>query len=125
MTDERVIGIIYRHGCNDYEFMIGDFPKKMRDDIESKVMAFDDGYNLAGARGDKRMCLEDANIDHFERNEWIQRYVNTKDPKDIVTLPQIFERYLAINGKVDGFEKYVIDGFVNDVGYREYVEYDK
>ena len=69
---EGIIGIIYRHGCNDYEFMIGNFPKEMRDDIEGKVMAFDDGYNLAGARGDKRMCLEDANIDHFERNEWIQ-----------------------------------------------------
>ena len=121
---ERVIGIIYRHGKNHYEFMIGDFPKEMRDDIKRKIMAFDDGYNLARCRGDKRMTLEDANIDYFERNEWTQRYVNTEDPNDIVTLSQIFERYLEINGKVDGFEKYVIDGFVNDTGYREYVERD-
>ena len=66
---ETVIGIIYRHGLNDYELMIGDFPKEMRESILSKVELFDNGYNLAGSRGNRHMTLEDANIYYFER-QW-------------------------------------------------------
>ena len=105
---EGIIGIIYRHDFNDYEFMISDFSREIENALEDIIAKVDDN-DFAGYRGDKKITLEDANIDYFENNAWIQKYVNTEDPNDIVTLPQIFERYLAINGKVDGFEKYVTD----------------
>ena len=66
---EKIIGVIYRHGYNDYEFTLGDFPTEMADSIESMVMNFDDGYNISGCRGDRNMTLADANIAHFEK-EW-------------------------------------------------------
>lgn len=122
---EGIIGVIYRHGYNDYEFMLGNFPSKMRERVEQEVALFDDGYNLAGCRGNRKMTLEDANIDHFERTTWDNKYASTADPEDIVTLPQIFERYYQINGNCDGFEKYVMDGFVDEAGFREYVEVDE
>lgn len=40
-------------------------------------------------------------------------FINTEDPADVVTLPDILGRYLDINGTVDGFEEYVKSGFMN------------
>lgn len=110
---EGVIGIIYRHDFNDYEFMIANLDEKSREKIEKVITEFDDGYNIAGCRGNSTMTLNDANIAHFESNEWNQRFVSTQDPEDIVTLPQIFNRYYQINGTHEGFEEYVNAGFCN------------
>ena len=48
-------------------------------------------------------------------------YINTDNPKDIVTLPQIFARYLQINDTYEGFEDYVSSGFLNG-NEIEYIE---
>ena len=116
MRDETVIGIVYRHGRNDYEIMLGEFPSDMERKINKMIVDFDNGYNLAGARGDKNLSLNDANISYFETEE----YVSTSDKTDIVTLDQIFKRYYEIQGTVLGFEKYVTNGFLDDAGFPEY-----
>lgn len=74
LVNEGVIGIIYRHGFNDYEFMIGDFPKEIRERIETLVSSYDDGYNLSGARGDRTLTLEEANINYWEK-EFIDQHL--------------------------------------------------
>ena len=71
---EGVIGVIYRHGFNDYEFMIGDFPKEIRERIEILISGYDDGYNMSGARGDRDMTLADANINYWEK-EFIDQHL--------------------------------------------------
>ena len=116
MRDETVIGVVYRHTKNDYEIMLGEFPNDMECKINKMIVDFDDGYNLAGARGDKNLSLNDANISYFET----ERYVSTQDEKDVVTLDQIFKRYYDIQGTVDGFENYVKNGFLDDAGWPEY-----
>ena len=74
LVNEGVIGIIYRHGFNDYEFMIGDFPKEIRERIDTLVSSYDDGYNLSGARGDRTLTLEEANINYWEK-EFIDQHL--------------------------------------------------
>lgn len=49
-------------------------------------------------------------------------FVNTEDSSDVVTLVDIFRRYLQINGTYDGFEDYVNSGFYDGIS-PEYVEY--
>ena len=71
-----VIGIIFRHDHNDYEFMLGEFPMKMRHEISEMLCEFDDGNNIAGCRGDKKMALVDANIDYFERKWFAEEKKN-------------------------------------------------
>lgn len=74
LVNEGVIGIIYRHGFNDYEFMIGDFPKEIRERIDTLVSSYDNGYNLSGARGDRTLTLEEANINYWEK-EFIDQHL--------------------------------------------------
>lgn len=74
LLNEGVIGIIYRHSFNDYEFMIGDFPKEIRERIDTLVSSYDDGYNLSGARGDRTLTLEEANINYWEK-EFIDQHL--------------------------------------------------
>lgn len=74
LANEGVIGIVYRHGFNDYELQIGDFPKEIRERIEILVSGYDDGYNLTGARGDRTLTLEDANINYWEK-EFIDQHL--------------------------------------------------
>lgn len=51
-----------------------------------------------------------------------QLFVNTEDELDVVTLVDIFRRYLRINGTHEGFEDYVNSGFYDGIS-PEYVEY--
>lgn len=120
MEKETVIGIVWKHDYNDYELILGDFPKWLRDKISQTLceLESDDDYSFCHCRGDKKMCLEDANISYFDE----RRYVNTGDPTDIVTLPEIFKRYYDINGSAKGFEEYVESKFDSGNGYKEYKE---
>lgn len=55
-----------------------------------------------------------------------KKYMSTQDSNDIVTIPQIFERYYAIHdGQIHGFEDYVASGFLDDAGFPEYKEIQK
>lgn len=47
-------------------------------------------------------------------------YVNTDSKEDIVTLDEIRQRYVDINGTDEGFDNYVADGFY-DGNVKEYV----
>ena len=46
-------------------------------------------------------------------------YVNTDSKEDIVTLDEIRQRYVDINGTDEGFDNYVADGFY-DGNVKEY-----
>ena len=46
-------------------------------------------------------------------------YVNTSDENDIVTLDEIRQRYIDINGTDEGFDSYVVGGFY-DGNVKEY-----
>lgn len=46
-------------------------------------------------------------------------YVNTDSKEDIVTLDEIRQRYIDINGTDEGFDNYVADGFY-DGNVKEY-----
>lgn len=52
-----------------------------------------------------------------------QLYVNTWEPSDIVTLEEIKDRYIQINGSEKGFLEYVESGFMDGL-ICEYVKFN-
>lgn len=51
-----------------------------------------------------------------------KKYVSTADKGDIVTIDEIFRRYVSIQETEKGFEEYVKNGFLDDCGFPEYKE---
>lgn len=47
-------------------------------------------------------------------------YMNTDDKTDIVTLDQIRQRYIDVNGSDEDFDDYVENGFYNGI-IKEYM----
>lgn len=108
--DDQVIGVVVRHGYNDYELLLTSFSEEDSFAIYDILAPYED--DMSGIRGDKNISLNDANIDWWEKDER-PRYRATDNPNDIVYIEKIFERYMAINGSCDGFEDYVHSGFMN------------
>lgn len=59
-----------------------------------------------------------------EKMSCTTEYVSVGHPEDVVTLDEIFRRYVQINGTVDGFEEYVNSGFRNgnEIEYEESIK---
>ena len=74
MKDEKVFGIIYRFGYNDYQISLADFSDEDSDAIEEIWMKYED--NCTCERGDRNMTLDDANLEYFDKMdaEWVVTY---------------------------------------------------
>ena len=120
MYDEQVIGIVYRHGFNDYEIMLDKISQEDSDAIEEIMMKYTEPYGCCGGRGDRTMALVDCNIEYVE-SDFEAKYKATNDETDIVTISEIFNRYIETNGTYKGFEEYVDSGFMNG-NEKEYEE---
>lgn len=120
MSDERVIGIVYRFGFNDYEIMLDKLSKEDSDAMEEIMMKYAEPYGCCSSRGDRTMTLADCDIDYVE-GDFMPKYRATNDKADVVTINEIFNRYIQINGTHKGFEEYVDSGFMNG-NEKEYEE---
>ena len=49
-------------------------------------------------------------------------YISTADESDKVTIMDILQRYIDINGSIEGFESYVKSNFRDECGQIEYVK---
>lgn len=117
---DRNIGVVIRFGFNDYEILLTNLTDEDDQKLWEILTPYADGNECCSYRGDKTMTLEDCNIGWLER-DWQPKYRSTENPKDIVTLNTIFERYMDNNGTHKGFEEYVDSGFMND-NEKEYEE---
>lgn len=110
MQEEKIIGIVYRHDFNDYEITLMELDEI--DEQRMEVIASRYDGSSSGWRDGKKMTIEDANVDYWE-SKWNDSYANTSDPKDVVSLQTIFQRYMDMQGTYKGFEEYVDSGFLN------------
>ena len=117
---DGMIGVICRYGFNDYEIMLADFSEEDSEKLWNIITPYAEPYGCCGARGDRDMTLGDCNIGYLE-DDWQPKYRATSDPKDVVTISEIFKRYVDINGTHKGFEEYVDGGFMNG-NEKEYEE---
>ena len=62
--EEKVIGLVYRFGKNDYQISIMDFDE--RDQIALMTMMEKYEYNCSCERGDSNLTIDKANVWHWE-----------------------------------------------------------
>ncbi len=63
--EEKVIGLVYRYGPNDYQINLMDFDDKDQEVLMSLMERYDGGCSCE--RGDKTLTLEAANVEYWER----------------------------------------------------------
>lgn len=120
ITGDRMIGVICRYGFNDYQIMLTEFSDEDNEKLWNIITPYADNDKVWGERGNRDMTLKENNVDYLE-SDWQPKYRSTADDKDIVTISEIFNRYVQINGTHKGFEEYVNDGFING-NEKEYEE---
>lgn len=118
--EQRMIGVVVRHSFNDYEIMLAELSENDSEKLWNIITPYAELYGCCGCRGDRNMTLDDCNITYLE-DDWQPRYRSTDNPKDVVTISEIFKRYVDINGTHKGFEEYVDNGFMNG-NEKEYEE---
>lgn len=118
--EQRMIGVVVRHSFNDYEIMLAGLSEKDSEKLWDIITPYAEPDGCCGCRGDRNMTLDDCNITYLE-DGWQPRYRSTDNPKDVVTISEIFKRYVDINGTHKGFEEYVDNGFMNG-NEKEYEE---
>ena len=64
---EKVIGLIYRFGKNDYQINIMDFNKYDQKTLMRMMEAYDDDWS--SVRGDAKLTIDQANVEYWEK-EW-------------------------------------------------------
>ncbi len=62
---ERIIGLVYRFGKNDYQISISDFTPEELKQLDRIMQNHEN--DSSGERGDADLCIKDANIDYWER----------------------------------------------------------
>lgn len=64
--EEKIIGLVYRFGKNDYQISLMDFDDKDQD----KLMIMEEKYSnkCSCERGDMNLTLKDANVEYWESN---------------------------------------------------------
>lgn len=74
MKDDKIFGIVYRFGYNDYQISLADFSDEDSDAIEEIFMKYEDSCTCE--RGDRNMTLDDANLEYFDKMdaEWVVTY---------------------------------------------------
>lgn len=74
MKDDRVFGIVYRFGYNDYQISLADLSDEDSDAVEEIFMKYEDDCTCE--RGDRNMTLDDANLEYFDKKEteWVVTY---------------------------------------------------
>ena len=120
ITGDRMIGVICRYGFNDYQIMLAEFNDEDNEKLWDIITPYADNDEVWGERGNRDMTLKENNVDYLER-DWQPKYRSTAVEGDIVTISEIFKRYVQINGTHKGFEEYVDSGFMNG-NEKEYEE---
>jgi hypothetical protein len=72
---EKVIGLIYRFGKNDYQISLMDFDKH----DQSTLMAMMERYdgNCSCVRGDAKLTIAQANVEYWEK-KWAEQDAEAK-----------------------------------------------
>lgn len=65
MNKENVIGLIYRFDNNDYQISLMDFSEEDQEILQNIMMKYDNECSCV--RGNKKLTIDDANIDYWER----------------------------------------------------------
>lgn len=64
MKEERMFGLVYRFGVNDYQVMFMDFSEEDEQILEDISMKYEN--NCTCVRGDKTMTLAEADCEFFD-----------------------------------------------------------
>lgn len=65
---DKIIGLIYRFGDNDYQLNIMNFSQADQKILQDIFMKYDNDCSCV--RGDKFTTIDDANIDYFEKYDF-------------------------------------------------------
>ena len=65
--NDKIIGLVWRYGKNDYEIMLNEFDEVDQERLQDIYDRYADGGS--GERGDKFLTLETSNVDYWE-DEW-------------------------------------------------------
>ena len=72
---EKVIGLIYRFGKNDYQISLMETDEHDQDLLMKIMEKY--GDDCSATRGDGKLTIEDANVDWFERS-WAAKEAEAK-----------------------------------------------
>lgn len=72
---EKIIGLVYRFGKNDYQISLMDFDKHDQDTLLTMMVKYDDKCSCE--RGDSYLTIDNANIEYWE-TEWAEQDAEAK-----------------------------------------------
>ena len=70
--EQKIIGVIWRYGKNDYQISLADFNKADERALLKIDMKYGDNDGYSCVRGDENISIKDANIEYWE-NGWAKQ----------------------------------------------------
>lgn len=94
---DKVIGLIWRFGNNDYQISLTQYDDKDQEVLQDIETRYGDADRNSCVRGDENLTIKDANIEYWER-EWSKG--KKKKLRTFIFVKTYKEKSFGIRGKV-------------------------